>query len=173
MTVQANPNGGPIDPPAEPAKKASAEETMIERLAAFLPALADETAVSPLPAVEAAEEEPVATPQSSNERSSAPSSQHTDAVRYFVCEVELGARIYKVPAEKISLIDNQPEAGDWKFFENLDDAKTEVKTIFDRISEARARWGLTTSILDQPLQDIMDLKESNVPEYIRYKQNWS
>jgi hypothetical protein len=84
---------------------------------------------------------------------------------YMVCEVDLGACIYKVSEGKRALIGEQPGSYKSKFFADLEDAKVEAKAIFSRIAAARAAWGFLTSILDQPLQDLMKQEETNVPDF--------
>ncbi|NNE82508.1 MAG: hypothetical protein HKN28_00905 [Alphaproteobacteria bacterium] len=84
---------------------------------------------------------------------------------YMVCEVDLGACIYKVSEGKRALIREQPGAYKWKFFADLEDAKVEAKAIFSRIAADRAAWGFPTSILDQPLKDLMKQEETNIPDF--------
>ena len=87
-----------------------------------------------------------------------------EKMHYVVREVELGARIYKVPEGKLALIGKQPDAGRWKLFEDLEEAKVEAEAIFKRIAAARTAWGFPTSILEPELQDLMRQEAKNVPD---------
>ncbi len=87
-----------------------------------------------------------------------------EKMHYVVREVELGARIYKVPEGKLALIGKQPDAGRWKLFEDLEEAKVEAEAIFKRIAAARTAWGYPTSILEPALQDLMRQEAKNVPD---------
>jgi NAD-dependent DNA ligase len=88
-----------------------------------------------------------------------------EKTHYVVCEVELGACIYKVPEGKLALIGKQPDAYRWKLFEDLEEAKIEAKAIFSRIAADRTAWDFPASILDKPLQDLMNQEEMNVPDF--------
>ena len=88
-----------------------------------------------------------------------------EKMHYVVREIELGARIYKVPEGKLALIEKRPDAGKWKLFEDLEEAKVEAKAIFKRIAAARAAWGYPTPILEPPLQDLMRQDAKNVPDF--------
>ena len=88
-----------------------------------------------------------------------------EKMHYVVREVELGARIYKVPEGKLALIGKQPDAGRWKLFEDLEEAKVEAKAIFNRIAAARTAWGFPTSILEPTLRDLMRQQAKDVPDF--------
>ena len=87
-----------------------------------------------------------------------------EKVHYVVWEVELSARIYKVPEGKLALIGKQLGAGRWKLFEDLEEAKVEAKATYERIAAARTAWGFPTSIMEPALQDLMRQEAKNVPD---------
>ena len=89
----------------------------------------------------------------------------TDKVQYLVWEIDLGARIYKLPAEKVTSVRELPHADRLKLFDNLDSAKAEVNAIFKRVAAERTAKGLPKSILESTLDDILRCEEANVPSY--------
>ena len=97
-----------------------------------------------------------------NEESTEPT---TKKMQYLVWEIDLGARIYKVPAEKVSSVHKQPHADRLKLFDNLDSAKAEVNAIFKRVAAQRTAKGLPKSLLESTLDDILRCEEANVPSY--------
>ena len=115
-----------------------------------------------MPSILARPSEPAAETLPKQEEATETSAEKT---HYVVCEVELGACIYKVPEGKLALIGKQPDAYRWKLFEDLEEAKIEAKAIFSRIAADRTAWDFPTSILDKPLQDLMNQEEMNVPDF--------
>ncbi len=89
----------------------------------------------------------------------------SEAIYYVVWEVELGARIYKVPEGKLATVRQQPHADRLKLFDNLEKAKVEANVIFKRVAAERTARGLPKSILESTLQDLMRWDENNVPPY--------
>ena len=88
-----------------------------------------------------------------------------DEMHYVVWEVDLGARIYKVPSSKLASIGSQPHADRLKLFDNLEKAKAEANAIFKRIADERTAMGLTRSILEPTLADLLGWDEDKVPQY--------
>jgi cell division protein FtsZ len=86
-------------------------------------------------------------------------------MHYVVWEVGLGARIYKVPEGKLALIGHQPHADRLKLFDNLGKAKAEANAVFKRVTAERTAKGLSRSILEPTLEDIMGWDEDKVPQY--------
>ena len=88
-----------------------------------------------------------------------------EKMHYMVWQIELGARIYKVPEGKLDLIGKPPDANSWKLFEDLETAKVEANAIFKRVAADRTARGLPTSIFDSTLKDLMGREEKNVPDF--------
>jgi len=86
-------------------------------------------------------------------------------MHYVVWEVDLGARIYKVPEAKLATVHQQPHAERLKLFDNLQKAKAEANAIFKRVADDRSQKGLPRSILEPTLEDLMRWDEDNVPPY--------
>ena len=84
---------------------------------------------------------------------------------YLVWQIELGARIFKVPEGKLDLIKKPPDAHKLKLFDNLEHAKAEANAIFKRVAADRMARGLPTSSLEPTLQELMRWEENNVPDY--------
>lgn len=89
----------------------------------------------------------------------------SETMHYVVWEVDLGARIYKVPAEKLATVRQQPHAERLKLFDDLHKAKAEANAIFKRVADDRSEKGLPRSILEPTLEDLMRWDEDNVPPY--------
>jgi hypothetical protein len=86
-------------------------------------------------------------------------------MHYVVWEVDLGARIYKVPEGRLATVRQQPHADRLKLFDNLQKAKAEANAIFKRVADDRSGKGLPRSILEPTLEDLMRWDEDNVPPY--------
>jgi cell division protein FtsZ len=91
-----------------------------------------------------------------------PAPEH---MHYVVWEVDLGARIYKVPEGRLATVRQQPHADRLKLFDNLQKAKAEANAIFKRVADDRSGKGLPRSILEPTLEDLMRWDEDNVPPY--------
>lgn len=88
-----------------------------------------------------------------------------EKMHYVVWEVDLGARIYRVPEAKLATVGKQPHAGKLMLFDSLDKAKVEANAIFKRVATERSQRGLSRSILEPTLEDLMRWDENNVPDY--------
>ena len=88
-----------------------------------------------------------------------------EKMHFVVWEVDLGARIYKVPGTKLATVGKQPHAGKLKLFDTLEKAKAEAGAIFKRVASERSAKGLSRSILEPTLEDLMRWDENNVPHY--------
>ena len=88
-----------------------------------------------------------------------------ETMHYVVWEVDLGARIYRVPEAKLATVGKQPHAGKLTLFDSLDKAKAEANAIFKRVATDRSEKGLSRSILEPTLEDLMRWDENNVPDY--------
>ena len=88
-----------------------------------------------------------------------------ETMHFITWEAELGARIYKVPEGKLASLQNQPHADRLKLFNNLEQAKVEANTIFERVAAKRKAKGLPRSILEPLLEDFKSWDEINVPQY--------
>ncbi len=88
-----------------------------------------------------------------------------EKMHYVVWEVELGARIYKVPEVKVALVRKEPHADRLKLFDSLEKAKVTADGIFKRVADERKAKGLSQSILRQYRSEYMDWNETNVPGY--------
>ena len=86
-------------------------------------------------------------------------------MHFMTWEIELGARIYKVPEGKLAALQNQPHADRLKLFDNLEKAKAEANAIFERVATKRTAKGLPRSILEPILEDFKRWDETNVPQY--------
>ncbi|NNE82827.1 MAG: cell division protein FtsZ [Alphaproteobacteria bacterium] len=101
-----------------------------------------------------------------NLRANAETTEAKPEVMYYVVwEVDLGARIYKVPEAKLATVRQQPHAQRLKLFDNLQKAKAEANAIFKRVADDRSEKGLPRSILEPTLKDLMRWDEDNVPPY--------
>ena len=100
------------------------------------------------------------TPDADDEEPSAAEQTH-----FVVWEVDLGARIYKVPEGKLATIRQQPHADRLKLFDNLEKARAEAGAIFKRVAAERTAKGLPRSILEPTLEDLMRWDENQVPQY--------
>jgi cell division protein FtsZ len=94
-----------------------------------------------------------------------PTESKPEVMHYVVWEVDLGARIYKVPEDKLATVRQQPHAERLKLFDNLQKAKAEANAIFKRVADDRSEKGLPRSILEPTLEDLMLWDEDNVPPY--------
>ena len=101
----------------------------------------------------------------SNRRLEETTEAAAEKMHYVVWEVELGARIYKVPDGKLASVQTQPHADKLKLFDNLENAKVEANAIFKRVAAERIAKGLPRSILEPTLKDILRWDEKNVPSY--------
>ena len=88
-----------------------------------------------------------------------------EKMHFVVWEVEMGARIYKVPEGKLASVEEPPHADMLKLFDNLENAKVEANAIFKRVAAERIAKGLPKSILEPTLKDLMRWDEKNVPSY--------
>ena len=95
----------------------------------------------------------------------AASDEPPDKLHYLVWEIDLGARIYKVPERKLASVRKQPHADRLQIFDSLERAKVEVDSIFRRVADRRAARGLPRSILEPTRDDIMQWDEEKVPSY--------
>ena len=132
-----------------PAKPVKSENT----LEAFRNSRSHEAGAGPAPASTLR-----STPESGPEATA-------ENVHFVVWEIELGARLYKVPEGKLASIGGQPHADRLKLFDNLEKAKAEVNAIFKRVADERAAKGLPRSILEPTLEDLMKWDENSVPQY--------
>ncbi|NKB48150.1 MAG: cell division protein FtsZ [Alphaproteobacteria bacterium] len=94
-----------------------------------------------------------------------PAEKAEEQTHYVVWEVDLGARLYKIPEGKLATVRQQPHADRLKLFDNLEKAKAEANAIFKRVADERDAKGLSRSILEPSLQDLMGWDEGNVPSY--------
>ena len=94
-----------------------------------------------------------------------PAEAVAEKMHYVVWEVDLGARIYKVPEAKLATVGQERHAGKLKLFDTLENAKAEANAIFKRVAAERAARGLSRSILEPTLEDLMRWDENNVPHY--------
>ena len=86
-------------------------------------------------------------------------------MHFVVWEVELGARIYKIPEGKLDSIQNQPNADRMKLFDDLETAKVEASAIFKRVAAERTVKGLPNSTLKPTLDFLLRCDEKNLPDY--------
>jgi len=91
--------------------------------------------------------------------------EHPEAMLFLTWEVEIGARIYKIPQAKLASVKDLPHADRLKMFDNLEHAKAEAKAIFERVAAKRKAKGLPKSILEPLMDDLDSWDEKNVPQY--------
>ncbi len=94
-----------------------------------------------------------------------PTESGPEKTHYLVWETNLGARLYKIPEAKISLLREQRHADSMKLFDSVENAKSEVNAIFKRVAAERTAKGFPKSVLASTLDDILRCEEENIPSY--------